>query len=65
MKMPGTYGAYALIMALFGETRTAIHFGLLLLNAATVIVLFSLGRRLYDDLTGVVAGASFAILSLS
>jgi len=52
-------------MALFGETRTAIHFGLLLLNAATVIVLFSLGRRLYDDLTGVVAGASFAILSLS
>jgi asparagine N-glycosylation enzyme membrane subunit Stt3 len=52
-------------MALFGETRTAIHFGLLLLNAATIIVLFSLGRRLYDDLTGVVAGASFAILSLS
>src|SRR5438105_14308698 len=33
MKLPGTYAAYALIMALFGQTPSAIHLGLALLSA--------------------------------
>src|SRR6266852_3512326 len=32
MKLPGTYAAYALIMALFGQTIGGIHLGLLLVN---------------------------------
>src|SRR5476649_2004510 len=29
MKFPGTYAAYAVIMALFGETPAGIHFGVI------------------------------------
>src|ERR1039458_5372696 len=35
MKLPGTHAAYALILAAFGQTSAGIHFGLLLVNAAT------------------------------
>jgi hypothetical protein len=65
MKFPGTYAAYALIMSIFGQTITAIHVGLLLVNAATVWIIFVLGRRLVDSIAGLSAAASYAILSLS
>ena len=45
MKLPGIYAAYALIMSVFGETRVAIHLGLLFTNAATAFLLFLLGRK--------------------
>jgi hypothetical protein len=31
MKLPGVYEAYALILAVFGQTHTAIHLGLLII----------------------------------
>ena len=64
MKFPGTYAAYALMMSIFGQTITAIHLGLLLVNAATVCLIFVLGRRLLDPIAGLSAAASYAILSL-
>ena len=65
MKMPGIYGAYALLMVIFGQTPTGIHLGLMMLNLATIIFLFLLGKQLLDRTTGVVAAASFAVLSVS
>lgn len=65
MKMPGIYAVYTLIMALFGQTRVGIHIGLLLVNMATIILIFLLGKRLFDPFTGIVSAATFAILSLS
>ena len=64
MKMPGIYAAYALIMAVFGQTHWAIHLGLLIVNAATALLLFLLGRKLFNAFTGVTAAAAFALLSL-
>jgi hypothetical protein len=64
MKFPGTYAAYALIMAIFGETTSAIRLGLLLVNAATMLLLYFLTRRLFDRATGLIAAASFALMSL-
>src|SRR4029453_12463940 len=46
-------------------TITGIHLGLLLVNAATVILIFSLGRRLANSVVGLVAGVSYAVLSVS
>jgi hypothetical protein len=63
MKMPGIYAAYALLLALFGETHTAIHLGLLLINAGTILLLFLLSRRLCGPIAGVAAAAAFALLS--
>jgi 4-amino-4-deoxy-L-arabinose transferase-like glycosyltransferase len=64
MKFPGTYAAYALIMALFGQTVTAIRIGLLLVNAATTILLYLLVKRRFDTGTALVAAVSFVLLSL-
>src|ERR1700676_3462634 len=38
MKLPGTFAAYAAILALFGQTPTGVHLGLLLVNAATTLL---------------------------
>jgi len=65
MKFPGTYLAYGLIMSVFGETTEGVHLGLLLVNALTIVLIFQLGRRLMDDLAGVVAAVSYGLLSLS
>jgi hypothetical protein len=64
MKFPGTYGAYAAIMALFGQTARGIHVGLLLVNAATTWLLYRLARRLAGERAALVAAAAFAVLSL-
>jgi len=65
MKLPGTYGAYALILALFGQSAIAVHLGLLLVNAATILLVFALGRRLFGNLAGIAAAAGYAILSIT
>lgn len=64
MKFPGTYYAYAVILALFGQTPWGIHIGLLLVNALTVFFVFAIGRRLLGEYAGAVAATSFAILSV-
>jgi hypothetical protein len=64
MKMPGIYAAFAASMGLFGETRSAIHLGLLFVNAAAVLTLFLLARRFLDLFGAAAAAASFALLSL-
>src|ERR1043166_3162028 len=55
MKLPGTYAAYALIMAAFGETIRGIHIGLILVNSVTTILVYFLGRRLFGQVCGLVA----------
>ena len=65
MKLPGTFAAYAVILAVFGQTPAGIHTGLIFVNAATTLLVFLLGRRLFGPLAGVVAGASYALSSTS
>lgn len=64
MKMPGVYAAYALILALFGQTHIGIHFGLLVINAGTILLMYFLGKRLFNPFIGLGAAAAFAVLSL-
>jgi hypothetical protein len=65
MKMPGIYAAYAGIMALFGQSCAGIHLGLLIVNGATIVLVFLLGRRLAGPPAGVFAAAAFAVMSLA
>ena len=64
MKFPGMYVAYAAIMAVFGQTVTAIRLGLLIANAATIVLLYFLARRLFGSVAGLIAAAAYAIFSL-
>ena len=63
MKLPGTAAAYALILAALGQTPSAVHVGLIFVNAATSVLIFLLGTRLFGYLAGTVACASYALLS--
>ena len=67
MKLPGTYAAYAAIMAVFGQTATGIRIGLLLIDAATIVLVFLLAQKLAGSmggsLTGFVAATTYAVLS--
>jgi len=65
MKLPGTFAAYAAIMAVFGQTPAGIHLGFLLVNAATTVLIYFLAVLLSGRLAGLVAAASYALLSTS
>ena len=65
IKFPGIYAAYALCLFLFGQSASAIHFGLLLVNVAGIWLLYRLARRFLDVPGAVAAGASYAFLSTS
>jgi len=65
LKLPGIYGAYALILAAFGQTPAAIRTGLILTTSATTVATYLLGARLGGSVVGVAAAAVFAALSLN
>src|SRR5437764_8753260 len=49
MKLPGTYAAYALIMAVFGQTGFSIHVGLILVNSVTTVMIHNMGLERTRD----------------
>jgi hypothetical protein len=65
MKFPGTYAAYAVIMAIFGETPAGIHFGMIIVTTLTALMLFWLGKRMLDATAGIVAATFYAVLAAS
>lgn len=65
MKFPGTYGAYAFLMAMFGQTIGGIRLGLILVSGATTLLLYFLASRLFDRVAGVSAAAAHAILAVT
>jgi hypothetical protein len=65
MKFPGIYAAYAAFLFLFGQSDSGIHFGLLLVNVACILLLYRLARRFLDVPGAVAAAASYALLSTS
>ncbi len=64
MKLPGTALMYAFFMAIFGQSATGIHLGLLVTNAATTLLIYFLAALFSGRLAGVVAAASYALLSV-
>jgi hypothetical protein len=64
IKLPGTYAAYAVIMTLFGETPVGIHLGLLLVNIASIALIYLVAKKLDSKATGAMAAIVFALLSL-
>lgn len=65
MKLPGIYAAYAATMAAFGENAAGIHVGLILTNAAAVILLYLLAATFFGPWAGAVAACTYALLSTS
>lgn len=64
MKLPGTYAAYALMMAIFGQTTEGIRSGMIFVNAAATLLVFLLTKYLYGHLAASIAGVTYAFLSI-
>ena len=64
MKLPGTSVAYAVIMAIFGQSATGVHVGLIVINLVTVGLIFLLGKHLLNEIGGIAAASTYATLSL-
>ena len=63
MKFPGIYYAYSAILALFGQTVTGVHMGLLVVNLLSTVILYLLARPLLGSAGAALAGAAFIIMS--
>src|SRR5512147_2907132 len=62
VKFPGTYLMYAFIMSVFGQTTQGIHIGFMIVNCATVTIIYLLARRMVCDFAAVIASGTYAIL---
>jgi len=65
MKMPGTYLAYAAMMAVFGQTTTGIHLGLLSVHLASLVFLFLIAQRFFGISGAAVATSAYTLMTLS
>src|SRR5260370_35540380 len=63
MKLPGTYAAYAVIMAVFGQSAAGVHIGLGLVNSGPGVLGFLIGRRLLVGVAGVVAAGMVSLFA--
>jgi 4-amino-4-deoxy-L-arabinose transferase-like glycosyltransferase len=64
MKMPGIYAAYAVLLAVFGQSATGIHLGFMCMNLITVGLFYLAARRLFDQVSSLMAAGTFALMSL-
>ncbi len=65
LKLPGTYAAYALMLAAFGQTSSGIHIGLILVTALSSLLMYVLASTLFGSIAGLSAAASFSLLAAS
>ncbi|MFI5164023.1 MAG: ArnT family glycosyltransferase [Bacteroidia bacterium] len=65
VKLPGIYAAFAVIETIFGQTHKGIHLGLMFVNMLSAILVFLIGKRIFNPLSGALAAAVFCVLSLS
>jgi len=64
-RFPAIYFIYALFMLLFGQTIIGVHIGLLIVNVATIVLVFLLAKRFLDNSAAIAASAFFSVISLS
>lgn len=65
MKLPGTYYAYAAIMAALGESPRGIRLGLAVWATLSALAVFAIGRRFLSLPAAAAAGGLFAVLAAS
>ena len=65
MKLPGIYYMYAFIMAIFGESHKGIHTGLLVMNAATMLLFFQAFKKFFNPMTGLLTAGFYGLMAMS
>lgn len=65
MKLPGTYGMYSLIIAVFGSSPSGVHAGFMIVSLATIVLAYVVFRRLFTPMIGLTAATVYGLLSVS
>ncbi|MFH2142778.1 MAG: glycosyltransferase family 39 protein, partial [Bacteroidota bacterium] len=64
-KLPGLFYTYSLIISLFGATLKGAHLGFLFINLFTTVIMFFIGKKLFNGIFAFITAFSFAIFSLT
>jgi len=65
LKLPGIYYSYGLIVLLFGANVQGAHQAFLVINILTILIMFFIGKKLFNNISAFIIAFSFAFLSLS
>lgn len=65
LKWPGVYAAYAAGMALFGQTTEGVHLTLMVVNLASIVLMFLLAYQIAGPYAAGIASGAFAVLAVS
>jgi len=65
IRLPGIFYMYAIIVGIFGFTIEGVAVGIMLLNMGTAVMLYLIGKQLFNWSTGLIAAAAFALFSLA
>jgi hypothetical protein len=65
MKLPGTYGMYALFLKAFGETTRGIHIGFMTMNLLTILMLFQFVKKICNSFTALISSAAYGVFALN
>ncbi|PBQ33952.1 hypothetical protein CNR22_19945 [Sphingobacteriaceae bacterium] len=64
-KFPGIFYFYGLMVGLFGFTVKGLHMGFMLLNMASVILIYFAARKLFNPFAAIIAATTYAFVSLT
>jgi len=64
-RLPGVFYSYALMVAIFGYTLKSLHIGFIILNIISAIIIFLIGRRLFNNAAAVACALCWALLSMN
>lgn len=65
MKLPGIYGMYSLIIAVFGSSPAGVHAGFMIVSLAAIVLMYTVFKRLFTPMIGLVAATVYGLLSVS
>ncbi len=64
-RLPGVFYCYALIVALFGYTLQSLHVAFILINIISTVIIFLIGRHIFNNIAGIASAFCFALLSMN
>ncbi len=64
-RLPGVFYSYAVMVAIFGYTLKSLHIGFIILNIISAIIIFLIGRRLFNNAAAIACALCWALLSMN
>lgn len=64
-KLPGIFYFYAMMVSLFGSSVKEMHFGFMILNILSIILIYFSVKKLFTPIAGLISATTFAIVSLA